>query len=878
MRRLREITRALAVLTAAFLASSLASAQAPAITPPELLEFVEADFPASERDHAEGASVTLQIAIAASGEVVGVAVIGSAGDAFDAAALSAVRQFRFAPATRNGQPIAVRIEYVYDFVFREEEVAVTTAELTGTVIDRTTRTPIEGAIVELDDGRRVITDAEGRFRFADIAPGSRSVTVSGDRITPVAASEELVAGEHIEVVYRVMREEERAQGEQGEEADFEYVITAPRLRRDVVSTEVSATEAHRVPGTSGDVLRVVENLPGVARAAAGSGALVVWGASPQDTRTYVAGMRIPRLYHDGGFRSVLPADMVRSVELVPGGYAPMYGRGLGGIVNVRLRPLDEPGVHGSASIDVIDASASARAQVAPGFHVAAAFRRSHLDSVLQLVTQEDVGSIIPIPHYYDGQLRLAYTLSASETIEVGGLFSTDRIDRTVVASDPTLTARDSRSTDFFRVYARYDRAEEAGNVSALAYYGQDLTGIRLRFGGVPTSVTNTSDVFGLRASWRAPIVPDVSLEVGLDSEVVQAHLTRTGAIGSPPREGDARVFGQAPADRVGNDDWSVLIANAGIYGVLGLSFFDRHLNIQPGIRLEPYITRPSRATPRVSGQPDVGSQRFDLALEPRLSASLEIVPQLSLRGSVGLYHQAPAPEDLSSVFGTPTLGPSRSMHYVMGSALHVDQLEVELSAFYTESSDLVWRSVAPQPFLAQALGQRGIGRSYGGQLLVRLSQIGPFFGWVSYTLMRSERKDAPELPWRLFDYDQTHVLTALGSVDLGAGFELGLRVRYATGVPRTPVVGSYYDGTSNQYEPVFAQQRNSMRLPDFFSIDARATYVFTIDDVHGEAFIEVVNVTNNQNVEEIVYDPTYMQRGYISGFPILPMVGLRATW
>ena len=36
---------------------------------------------------------------------------------------------------------------------------------------------------------------------------------------------------------------------------------------------------------------------------------------------------------------------------------------------------------------------------------------------------------------------------------------------------------------------------------------------------------------------------------------------------------------------------------------------------------------------------------------------------------------------------------------------------------------------------------------------------------------------------------------------------------------------------------------------------------------------EVINVTNNLNVEEIVYDPTYTQHGYISGFPILPQTG-----
>ena len=96
----------------------------------------------------------------------------------------------------------------------------------------------------------------------------------------------------------------------------------------MVSTEVQAEQATRVPGTQGDVLKVVENLPGVARSAAGAGTLVVWGSAPQDTRVYVDGVHVPRLYHDGGYRSIVSSDFVRSVELVPDGYGPPYGRGL----------------------------------------------------------------------------------------------------------------------------------------------------------------------------------------------------------------------------------------------------------------------------------------------------------------------------------------------------------------------------------------------------------------------------------------------------------------------------------------------------------------------------------------------------------------------
>ena len=60
----------------------------------------------------------------------------------------------------------------------------------------------------------------------------------------------------------------------------EIVVTAPRIKNQVVSTLVQATQAARVPGTQGDVLKVVENLPGVARAAVGSGTLVVWDIDP----------------------------------------------------------------------------------------------------------------------------------------------------------------------------------------------------------------------------------------------------------------------------------------------------------------------------------------------------------------------------------------------------------------------------------------------------------------------------------------------------------------------------------------------------------------------------------------------------------------------
>jgi hypothetical protein len=292
--------------------------------------------------------------------------------------------------------------------------------------------------------------------------------------------------------------------------------------------------------------------------------------------------------------------------------------------------------------------------------------------------------------------------------------------------------------------------------------------------------------------------------------------------------------------------------------------------------------------------PDVGTTHSVAEVEPRLSVRYAFTPEISAKAAFGIYHQAPQPEDLSSVFGTPTLGLSKAQHYLVGSAFQLTpSLSIETTAFLAEQEDLVARNQDPSPLLAHALDQIGIGHAYGTQFLLRQQQIGRFFGWVSYTISRSQRRDAPTLDWRLFDYDQTHVFTALGSYDLGSGWEVGLRFRYATGYPRTPVVGAvgpqnggvsqingqgaYGYNLTNTYEPIFGAH-NSIRIPPFYALDARISKKLRIARTALEVYLDVQNVTDHPNPEEIVYNTNYTQRGYITGFPILPVIGARLTW
>ncbi len=276
--------------------------------------------------------------------------------------------------------------------------------------------------------------------------------------------------------------------------------------------------------------------------------------------------------------------------------------------------------------------------------------------------------------------------------------------------------------------------------------------------------------------------------------------------------------------------------------------------------------------------PATGVTTEATAVDPRIALRYKFSPKLSSKAAFGVYHQAPEPEDLSSVFGNPNLGISSAVNGLLGATYKLtDLLSLEAVGFFSTSSDLVSRSPLGIPLQAQALVQEKTGRAFGGQLLLRHELTKGFFGWASYSFIRSERKDHPDDPWRLFDFDQTHVATVVASYELGLGLEVGARFRYASGFPRTPVVTSFSGDRRDLFEPIFGKQ-NSIRIPDFVQADVRVSKRFTFDKVKAEIYVDVQNVTNRRNPEDIVYNFDYTQQGYITGLPVLPVLGARAEW
>jgi hypothetical protein len=168
----------------------------------------------------------------------------------------------------------------------------------------------------------------------------------------------------------------------------------------------------------------------------------------------------------------------------------------------------------------------------------------------------------------------------------------------------------------------------------------------------------------------------------------------------------------------------------------------------------------------------------------------------------------------------------------------------------------------------------GVGRVYGLEVLLRHEPTRWLFGWISYTLMRSERRDTPEDPWELFAFDQTHILTIVAGVSLPHGWEIGLRFQLTSGRPFTPFVGSIYTADCDDYMGIPGEP-GSERLPLFHQLDLRIEKVWTVRRVARiNLYLDVQNVYYSRNVEAYFYSYDFSQRYPITGLPIIPNLGL----
>lgn len=729
--------------------------------------------------------------------------------------------------------------------------------LRGRVIDRATQEPVAGAVITVgnellatdDDGRFTVALPRGRYAIDVSAPWLKTVklpvaiTADVDLVIEVDPADE-TGGERIEII--------------------DIAPTAPG------ETKVDAKLARAVPG-GGDAAKVVQALPAVARPAAGSSEIVVWGAAPRDTRVFVDGVPVPALYHLGGYRAAVGNELVGDIKLSPAAFGGDRGRAIGGVIDIGLAdPRTIPAWRLQA--DVLDASAAGRLELGP-LTTAAALRGSWLDRAVAIVAEpEELAPNAPLPVWSDAQAMTRGKVTPDTELTAWVLAADDRLERTLVSDDPATETTERIAARSLRAQVTLKRQRDVGPQRATLWFGRDTTDYELAVGLTPASHASRLWVGGLRGDQTSRITENVALAIGLDLDVELAELRRRGSLTIPAREGDPRIFGQPPGDDVSADRWHSTTLDAAGHAAIDLKW--GRISATLGGRFDAWMLDADRLTPRVGETPGIGTQQILYTPDPRGSVQVRITDEAVARVDGGRYHQARAANDTSAVFGTPTLGLEEAWHVTVGAQWRRAPFAIEAAGYARWLDELVARDLAVTPPLAMTLTQEGIGRVVGVQVTARAVGWHGLAGWLSYSLSRSTRKDAADQTERLFDHDQTHGLIAVGGWERGP-WTIGGRVRVSSGEPRTGVLGAFFDSRSGRFQPIRGPH-NGERMPMFFAVDARGERRFPIrGSVKGAVYLEVQNLTSRSNAEEIIYSADFAMKSYLTGLPLLAIVGVR---
>jgi outer membrane receptor for ferrienterochelin and colicin len=605
---------------------------------------------------------------------------------------------------------------------------------------------------------------------------------------------------------------------------------------------------------------VLQNMPGMARAPLLSGALLVRGAQPQDTEVLIDGVPIPLLYHLGGGPSVLSPSYIDKIDFYPGAYGAKYGRAIAGIVDIETGAPAPTALHGEASVDLLNAGFFLETPLSREKNfgtLSVAARHSVIDfllpPILKLTTRPGQTSIVATPAYWDYQARYDLTLDGN-AFELSAYGSNDAL--AVSQAGTTTTQAFSLNTDqgFHRFRARWSRKTDDG----WSFYAAPTLGLTVNTADLndTTKITSNSTDFNLRGWAKKELNRALSFELGVDVNASWFHNRFEIA-------GLATAADENPAPSV-HDQHLALVTYAG-YVEMVYSPIERWKWI-PGLRLELY-NLPSGLLP---------------SFEPRLATRFRLTDWLTAKAAWGIYRQAPQSRQLDSALGNADLGLAMSQQSAGGFEFQIiPKLSLDVQGFYnwrtglvTGSSTLVTKNGVTQP---ERFNNSGTGRAYGLEVLFKQDLTERFYGWIAYTLSRSESYELKADTWSPVNTDQTHIFTLVASYKFDFGLEAGVRFRLTTGSPYTPVLGSTFNADSGNYGSVNGPT-NSARAATFNQLDVRLEKQFTFSLWKFSIYLDVQNVYNAPNAEQILYDYRYAQTAAINGLPLIPSLGVKGEF
>lgn len=729
---------------------------------------------------------------------------------------------------------------VFVFLVFHCQCAFAQTQISALVVERGTKKPLSGiSIFLLPQAQKFEPNAQGVFVIDQIPDGTKEIVINVPEYKKVKQP-----FNPLQKTYFLERENYQV---------FETTVTGQKNKRSDTQKTISQSEFLLVPGAGKDPVKAVQNLPGVNRTNGNGASIVIQGSDPNDTGYTIDGHRVPIIFHFGGLSSVLYPESVANVQYLSAGYGPEFSRQIGGFVGLETKENIAERTTGQVYLDIFNMGAMVETPLGPDSSLLLAGRYSYFGLILEKVAEEseDFG-VVAAPTYLDLTAVYNRKLNDRDRLKVTSIISQDKLELVVNESptnDPSLRGNFQQQTDFWRIIPTWTRQiDEDRSIELSAGVGRDS----LFFDVEDVFFDLEANVLTVRGEYAQQVNNQWKTFLGFDNEynwfLINLRLPRfstEGGISDP-------IDTSTVQEKKLNSKTMV----AGLYWRN-----EYQLASAPEWTLLPHLRY------------DYYKEIREHAFQPRFATRYKWNDFLTFKSGVGYYTQAPEPQESDPDFGNADLKAPSAWHAYLVAQQDLRQgsnlgWNLDYGIFYKKLENLVISDAINR------FGNEQSGEVKGFEVFAKYSQS----IWdlqLSYTLSQSTRRSS-RTGTTPAEFDQTHNLNMIGSYRQG-NWTYGGRLRFVTGSPFTPVVGSVYDADLDVYVPergnIFSQRFNN-----FFQFDLRIDRKWIYDTWILSAYLDIQNLTNSRNIESLRYSYDFSESEDIMGLPLIPTFGIQGDF
>ncbi len=616
---------------------------------------------------------------------------------------------------------------------------------------------------------------------------------------------------------------------------------------------ITAEEVQKNAGSNRDISKAILSLPGVGSTATFRNDIFIRGGSSAENKFYIDGIEVPVINHfqtqgaSGGPRGLITIDFIKDVDLYSGAFPAKRNGTLSSLFEFNLKQArkDKMGYKAVIGLDDMQLMMDGPLSKDQSWSGLFSVRKSNLQLLFKAI------GLPFLPSYYDTTFKVSKKFKSGDELYFIGLGAIDEFKFNEKA-EPTLY--NLTLIERLPVAPQWNYTFGAGYRHLVNNGNWLFTWSRNMLDNKATKYYRNIEVKENLLTYYHSQESENKIRIDRNFRLGDYQFSSGANVNFARYFNDSflRIVTQSGAV-LDNYQSEINLSQYGFYLQTSKKFAEDKLEVSGGFRLDgsDYSDKTSNPLEQFS---------------PRISMKYKLTDQFALNLNSGIYFMLPSYTALGFIENGNFIN-KNSLKYIQNSQV-VGGVEYNGKNNLRITAETYYKKYKNYPFSlrnrislaniggdfgvvgAEPLDSRGVGETYGFEILAQKRTTNDFYGIASYTFGQSKFSDING-DLKPSSWDSRHILSLTAGKYFKRNWNIGARFRMQSGLPETPynitqsqLVNVWNIANSPVYDYGFL---NTLRGNLVHQLDIRAEKKWIFNKWQMTFYVDVVNAYGSKN-------------------------------